>query len=230
MFTYGNLIYTKQAEVGADGGDGDGGAAPETYSAEDFNALQSQLNDQVTQNTAMNGKLNELLGETKAAKQAKQQLEETQRLEAAKNSTSMDDFESELRSQFKVASDVDKIEITRLNDIILGGSNKNAITELAALFEHPEAGKLMLQNMVKSKHSENNSVVTNFTDSTGNLITTDGSKMVEWLKNNKTFQPFLKGVDSSGGMDGNSRPAASGGEIKVTDKQARIDAINKRFK
>lgn len=218
MFIYGNFCreYLEE-QSGEEGQSGAGGAEYTPPSQSEWAAMQKQVAESADSTSAMQIHLNKLLGETKKAKEEKRLIEETTRLSEAKKSQSMEDFEKELRAQHKTALGGKISEIENLNKIILGGANKSALTELAGLFESPEAGMLMLQNMVKSEHGENG-VVTNFNGLDGALVTTDKKTMCEWLKNNKVFQPYLKGVGSSGGMDGSGKPAASGGQGKEMER------------
>lgn len=227
------LKYKYQEEAGAEDGlaGGEAQTKPEENqpSVEELMAQVKQFQDE---NATMRTHMDELLGEKKAEQQRRKQEEEARKqaeLEAQRKAGDLEAFEKTLTEQFGGKEAKLNSEIERLNNMILGGRKNEIIADMASSFVSPEVAKLMLGNLITTEHGENDTISTSFKGLDGQLVTTDPKAFKEYLMNNELFAPYLKGVDSSGGLSSAAKPAASGGQAPVTDKQKRIDAINKRF-
>ena len=211
----------EEGEHAAGGGDaGTQTQEPKMPTPEEWASFQSQFAQSQESNQSMQSKMTELLGEAKSAKQAKLDAQQEARLADARKTQSLEEFEKELNGQWGVKLGDKDSEIDRLNGLILGGNSDKAITELAGLFASPDAAKLMLSNLVKSEHGEGG-VVTKFNGLDGNLVTTDLKQMAEYLKNSEAFKPFMNGINSSGAIDNNSRPASAnaGGKAQEVSRE-----------
>ena len=217
-----------QEEMPADGDNSGEPATPAPSNEE----LMAKLAQYEQDNTSMQGKMAELLTEKKAEQSKRKEADDLRKaadLDSQRKAGDLEAFEKTITEQFGVKETKYSDEISRLNGMILGGRKNEIIADLSNDFISPAAAKLMLGSLISAEHGDNNTISTSFKGLDGQLVTTDPKAFKEYLQNNEVFASLLKGVDSSGGLSTASKPAASGGKSITTDKQSRIDAINKRF-
>ena len=227
-----NMLLKYHAPVEGDGDPSDSAPPADAPAAPSIEELQATIAKMQKDNESMANHQAVLLKEKKE-EQAKRQAEEEARqraeLESQKKAGDLEAFEKSLTEQFSAKEAKRQAEIDRLNDMILGGRKSEIISDLAGSFVSPEVAKLMLGNLVTTEHGDGNTVSTSFKGLDGQLVTTDPKAFKEYLMGNELFAPYLKGVDSAGGLSSAAKPAASGGQAPVTDKDKRIAAINKRL-
>lgn len=198
-----------------------GGETTKTYSQADIDALSNQLTESNAERDRLKTHSDTLLNETKQAKQKAKETADALALDAAKQ-TSNEEFEATLRTQFagekESLTEAHKAEIAELNKIVLGGAESTAVAKLASLFNDPKMGEFLLKNMTKAA-VENGEVGLTFTDPNGKQISSSIDGMSDWLKNDPMMQAHLKGVDSSGGLDGSGKPSANASQKTITREQ-----------
>ena len=127
-----------------------------------------------------------------------------------------------MRSQFaEKESSIEqsyKSQIDELNNIVLGGAESTAVAKLSGLFKSPEMGEFIVKNMTKANLADGKVEMT-FTDTQGKKISNSLDGMMEYLKNDPMILPHLKGVDSSGLLDGNGKPSANASQKTITREQ-----------
>ncbi len=231
---------------GGDSGAASGDTPTNENTALDMEALMAQNKELVESNNRMQQKMGTLLDEAKTAKQKATEFAqkekdaqlELQRQNAVTND-SLAEFETQLResinqSNAEVISTKDA-EIARLNDIVLGGEKRSTINELAALFDprYQDGAKLMLNGMIEANHGDGNTVLSNFKDASGQLVTTSKDEFVTYMKTQPMFKSMLLGTDSSGGLD-NSQQARGNvalnkkwSDMSVAEKAAHLETKSK---
>ena len=170
---------------------------------------QEQVDVMISEKVSrMESKMDELLGETKAAKAKRKEAEVAAQLaaeDAAKKSGSMEELEKTINARHSLELEGYKSQLKDRDNLILGGKKSELIAGLAGEFTSPEAAKLMLSNMVEASYGDDNNVLTQFKSIDGSVVTTDPAEFVKHLKSNDAFKPFLKAVDSSGGSANGSK-------------------------
>lgn len=203
-----------------DGGDA-GGETPKTYSQADFDALNNEKSELQKERDKLKEHSTTLLNETKEAKRKAKETADKLALDAARQG-SLEEVENTLREQFKGKEEsiVENYtsQIDKLNNIVLGGAESTAVAKLASLFNDPKMGEFVLKNMTKAA-LDGEEVALTFTDPTGKRISNSIEGMSEWIKNDPMMLPYLKGIDSSGGLEGNGKPSptASNGTPKTLE-------------
>lgn len=201
----------------------DQGSAEEvkTYSQADIDALTNQLTETSQERDRLQGHSQTLLQEAKDAKKRAKEISDQQELDAA-SKTSNEEFEATLRAQFaekETASEQSwQAKFDEVNNALLGGAETTAVAKLSGLFNSPEMGEFIVKNMTKASLADGKVEMT-FTDTQGKKISNSLDGMMEYLKNDPVIQPHLKGVDSSGLLDGNGRPNANASQKTITREQ-----------
>ena len=188
-------------------------------------ALDSLIDKAVEEGKkGLEAKVDELLTEKKTEAARRKEAEEAAKvkeLEAAKSAGKIEEVEAALSQQWgeKYAKLEQQLQ-ERDNEILT--SNKNAVLEsLASSFTSPEAAKLMLNSMVETVRGDSG-IVTNFKGLDGQVVTTDAKTFSEYLSNQDSLKPLIKGVDSSGG-------GASGGKGSTGGAGGSEDSVKGRL-
>ena len=198
--------------------------APETVPYAEFMTLQES-------NKKMEQHMETLLGEKKAEKARRQEAEklaEQEAIEASKKANNLEEFERQITSQFESKETGYKTKLEAFESKLIGQSQKAAQADFVSDFVDQGTATLALNQMIKVTLDDELNPVREFRDLNGNLITTDPKVFKEYLEANHAS--WLKGAQSSGGLNSVQPASTSGHNAPVTDKQKRIDAINQRFK
>lgn len=166
------------------------------------------------------------LAEESAAK-AKAEAEKAAIAEA-KKAGDLKALEQSLAEQSASKEAALNAELDKYKGLVLGGKRDAEIAELSGMFASPEAGKMLLGQMVEVSPSDNGTVTT-FKDASGNVISTDRKVFADWLKGQEAFKSLIKGVDSAGG-GANGGTSGNGGAGTSTDPRSKkIAEINAKF-
>ena len=196
----GAKMFRKYFEEATDDGAASGGAVVDakTYTAEDFEAATK----------GMKAKLDELLGEKKAAA-AKAKEAEAARLaaeqDAARKSGELDKFEATLRDQFSKEKEPLVAKLTALESRVLGAERKAILGSFAAEFIAPESVDLVAQ-LVKTG-LDGDSIKTQFVDFAGEVITTDPREFKKWMQKHPALSHLMVSDAASGGGAAGSKGA-----------------------
>lgn len=179
-----------------------------------------------TNNTALleeKRKAKELADE---ASRKAQELADKEALATAKSAGDLQALENTLTDQFNAQFGTLKEQNAKLNEEIVGGHRDGLVNEFAGMFTSPDAGKMILRQLVDVSRSDNG-LVPSFKDSAGNVVTTDKKVFSDWLKSQDAFKPLIKGADSTGG--GASGGSGSGGAAPTDARAAKVAEINAKF-
>jgi len=190
------------------------GDEPKTVSIEDFNKLMSELDAVKANNQA-------LIGEKREETKRRQQEEEARKqaeIEAQKKAGDFESFEQSLQEQFSKKEQGYQSKIEQFTSKLVGQSKKAAQADLLDRFLDKSIGKLALDSMISITLDDNLNPVREFKTASGDLITTDPDKFMEYLEANHAS--WLKGAQSSGGQTNSSYRPASRGDAKELSRDA----------
>lgn len=201
-------------EAGNDGADGGGG------NELTLEELQTQLADATTQMTAMKAKNEELLTETKAAKNAKREAEATAETERVRLATEKGDFEQlHKSSEERYQSTVKQLEDLQGN--IAVEKRNNAAMKIATELADGSNAELLSEFLGRRlKFTEEGLKVT---DAGGNLTVSSMDDLKKEFANDPRYSALLKGNQSSGG--GASGGSNGSGAAKVKSR-AEFEALD----
>lgn len=204
--------------------------APKTVSYEEYQKALDSI-------ARLEKHTNTLLGEKKEADQKRreaQELAEQQEIEASKKANNFEEFERQLNTQFETKETNYKAKIEAFESKLIGQSQKAAQADFVADFVDQGTATLALDKMIKVTLDDELNPVREFRDLQGNLITTDPKVFKEYLEANHAS--WLKGAQSSGGLDSAQKPASSGSQavpnkpfdqLNTTEKVAYLKAKKK---
>ena len=205
---------------GGDGGEGGDNTPLEakTYSEEEYSGLQSQIDK-------MQAKNDELLGEAKRAKAARNQAEETARLEAEAKAKKEGDYEHLFKSSEEKNQGYEK-ELTDLRGSIAREKCENKALEIANQIANGPNEAILLSGHIVKRLSHTDGAFT-VLDSSGNpsVMKMDGLK--EEFNGNDLFSSLLKGNQSTGG--GAAGSGSGGGAAKTATREefGRLNSLQK---
>jgi hypothetical protein len=179
-----------------------------TYSEQEYKDIQTQLD-------AIKAKNDELLGETKRAKAARQQAEEQARLEAEEKAKKDGDFEHLFKSSEEKRQNYEK----ELNDLRSSISRKEcerqALDIAGQIANGPNEARLLSDHIVKRlKHSDEGFTIL---DGSGNPTVMKVDDLQAEFNSNDLFASLLKGNKSTGG--GAAGSSSGGGATKTATRE-----------
>jgi hypothetical protein len=202
-------------EGGSSGGEGGEGGAPEpkTYSEDEFNQIQSQLE-------AIQRKNDELLGETKKAKKLKAEADEKARLEAAAKAEKDGDFEHLFKSSEEKRQEYEK-QLNELQSSISREKCENKALELAGKIANGSNEAMLLSGhiMQRLRFEEGNYTVL---DGAGNPSIMKMDDLANEFLSNELYGSLVKGNQASGG----GAPGGQGSGAAKTLSRAEFDKMS----
>lgn len=173
-------------------------------------ALQSQLAEMSTSMTSMKAKNEELLGETKAAKQAKRETEAAAQAELEKIALASNDHEQLYKSLQGKHSALEG-EYEGLKGAIATEKRNNAAMKIATELADGSNAELLSEFISRRLKFTDDGV--KVTDSTGALTVSSLTDLAAEFKGDARYSALLKGNQSSGG--GATGGSNSGGAAKT---------------
>lgn len=175
-----------------------GGATPEpegkqdeSVSLADFKALQ-ESNERMQQH--MNKLLDEKKAEAEKAKQA-QAEKEAQELEAAKKAQNFEDFEKRVNDTWAQKLEAKEERLSMLEMRLEGQAKQAASSGILGKFADEGTGSLALEKMINVTLDDDLNPVTEYRNLSGEVITTDKEKFIEYLNTNHAS--WMRGAESS---------------------------------
>lgn len=217
-----NKYYEEAGTDGAAGGGAGAGDPPKTYTAAEVEEMTKGLKS----------KLDELLTEKKSASQKAKEAEAARiaaEQAAARQSGELDKFEQSLRGEFAKEKEPLVAKLTALESRVLGESKKAILGGFVADFIAPESIDVIGQ-LVKTELDGDN-IKTQFTDFSGNVITTDPAEFKKWMAKHPAISHLMKADAASGGgaMGGkNGGGATNFAQMTLTEK-ARLANENPKL-
>lgn len=196
------VLMNEAGEHGAEGGGGSGG--------DDVEALKQQLADLQSQFDKVNAKKDELLTETKQAKEAKRQAEQEAQAKAEEAAKKAGDYESLHKSAMAKLQATEEAHNSLLNQIA-GEKLNNAAMKIA--IELADGSNAELLSAFISKRLKYDGGDVKVTDDKGNLTISSLTDLQKEFSNDARYAALLKGNQSSGG--GAAGGKSGGGAAKV---------------
>jgi hypothetical protein len=175
----------------------------------------------------------ELLEEKRQAKEAADEArrlakEESDKLAiaTARSANDLKALEETITSQYSEKLTAAERKHQLLNERIVGSERDGLVGDLANIFASPDAGKMILKQMVDVSITDDGTATT-FKGMDGSVITTDKAVFADWLKGQDAFKSLIKGVDSSGG--GAAGGSGSGGAAPKDSRAAKVAEIDAKF-
>ncbi|MCP4259879.1 MAG: hypothetical protein GY774_20560 [Planctomycetes bacterium] len=167
------------------------GKQEETVSLAEFKALQ-ESNERMQQH--MNKLLDEKKAEAEKAKQA-QAEKEKQEIEAAKKAQNFEDFEKRVNDNWSQKLEAKEERLSMLEMRLEGQAKQAASSGLLSKFSDEGTGSLALEKMVHVTLDDDLNPVTEYRNLSGEVITTDKDKFIEYLETNHAS--WMRGAESS---------------------------------
>ena len=192
--------------------------APATFTAEQFEELQSE-------NNSMKSKMDELLTETKKAKAAKRETEESARLASEEKAKAEGNFEQLFKSQQEKNEELSS-KYSELKVSISQSKIKNIAMEISTeLADGPNAKILSTFIAQRLKDTDDGLKVL---DGNGNLTVSSTEDLKNEFKNNTDYMSLLKGNQASGGgAAGGKSGSATAEKTKSRADFDKLDAGDK---
>lgn len=167
-------------------------------------ALKSQQAELSTSNQSMKQKMDELLGETKKAKQERELAAQTAKAAADAEAKSAGNFEQLHRSSEEARQSLEQ-QLKGLRDGIAGEKRNNAAMRIAGDLADGANAEILSEFISRRlKYTDEGLMVTN---EAGELTVSTVDQLAEEFKGNARFASLLKGNQSTGGG------AAGGGKL-----------------
>jgi hypothetical protein len=184
-----------------------------TYSEDEYNSIQSELE-------AIKRKNEELLGETKKAKELRRQAEEQARLEAEEKAKKNGDFEHLFKSSEQQRQEYEQ-QLNELQTSISREKCENKALELAGKIANGPNEAMLLSGHIQQrlKFEEGNFTVL---DSAGNPSIMKMDDLANEFMSNELFGSLLKGNQASGG----GAPGGQGSGAAKTVSRAEFDKMS----
>ena len=209
MFKLSNYFVLRE-EMNEEGGEG--GGAPE-FTAEQFQALQAE-------NNSMKSKMDELLGETKRAKNQKRESDEAARQAEADKAQKAGDFEQLYKSSQEQSNDF-KSQLDEFRGSVASERQSGMAMKLAAeLADGVNAELLSTFIAPRLKYTDEGIKVL---DGNGQLTVSTIDDLKTEYQSNARFSALLKGNQSSGG--GATGGTKSSGAAAKTLTRSEFDGI-----
>lgn len=187
-------------------------------------ALTGQVETMTGETASIKAKMDELLGETKAAKEARRKAEQTAADEAARIAREKGDFEqlhksSEERYQATLG------DLEKLRQGIANEKRSNTAMKLATeLADGPNAELLSTFIANRLAFSEDSVKVT---DSNGQLTVASLADLTTEFKNNPKFASLLKGNQSAGGGANGGNNSGGAATVKTRGEFEALNAVDR---
>ena len=152
-----------------------------------------------------------LLSEKKAkqeeARQAQKEREQAE-LEAKRKAGDVESVEKHWSTRLEAETSSLREELAKRDNMLLGGDKTAAIADLKTKFTDASQGfaALALANMIETSYGEDGTIKRTYKNENGEVIGTDADSFLSYLKGSDLFKNHIKGVESSGGLQQNSRP------------------------
>lgn len=210
--------YNFQNEAGGEEGAGNGGEGEQTFTAEQFQALQAENEQLKNDYGSMKGKMDQLLGETKRAKAERMKAEE----EAARKAG---DFEQLFNSSESKLQETQK----ELENLRLGIANEKRHNEAVRI-----AGQLadghnaeLLATFIETRIKYTDEGV-KVLDSAGQLTVSSLDDLANEFKTDARYSALIKGSQSSGGgATGNNGSGSAGSKVLTRAEFDKLDPTAK---
>jgi len=184
--------------------------APKTYTQAEVDEMTNGLKE--SRDT--------LLKEKKQASQAAKDAEAAKLLleqESAKKSGELDKFEASLRGEFDKERGGLTSKLEALTNRVVGESKKAVLGSFTGDFIAAESIDLISQ-LVKTEFDGEN-VKTQYTDFSGNVITTDAAEFKKWMGNHPAISHLMKAdAANGGGAIGGKTVGVAGGVPKTLEE------------
>lgn len=226
MFIFKNYVKRAKTELGDDGGSG--GKAPENETIDDKEEQdwKKLFNDSKDELARIKSKNDELLGETKRAKQRSREAEQTAQQESEERARKAGDFEQLFKSSELQKSDLQK-QLESLQDSISNEKKETVVLKLAAeLAEGDDVENLAYLIKDRLKYHEGEIKVLN---SKGELTVSSLNDLKAEIQSTSRFKSLLKGSQATGGSANGNRASSS---TSKTVSRSDFDAMgnNQRAK
>lgn len=223
-----NRRFIMQQQAGDDGAGGGGGGSSDNDGGQNGGVDTSvsggtdalTLEEMRDQHSRMKAKMDELLAETKAAKQAKRDAEEQARLDAQDKAKQAGDYEQLYKSSEEKVTGL-TTELEQLRNNITSEKKETAVLRIAGeLADGVDAENLAMLIGNRLKYHEGEIKVLN---DKGELTVSTIDDFKNEIKSTPRFKSLLKGSQATGGSATGNR--ASGATTK-TATRAEFDAMN----
>jgi hypothetical protein len=197
-----------------------------TYTAEQFSALQAQLEESNANNDSMKAKMDQLLGETKQAKARQRQADEEAAAVARAKAMKDNDFEQLFKSSEEQASNY-KTQLEELQTKIAKEKRNTEAMKIASQLADGFNAELLGEKIAQRLKYTDEGV--KILDSNGQLTVSTVEDLKTEFQNNERFASLIRGNQSSGGgaPGGNGSRAAdkvlTRSEFEGLDVQAKSD-------
>jgi len=218
--------YIFQDKAGDDGGDGggSGGSDDNEFTKEAFEKLQAENKTMANDNTSMKAKMDELLGETKKAKNAAKQIAEDARIEADKKAHDDGNFEqlyhSSEQARESLQNDIDGMVLNTAKD------KESSIAKTIAMELADGDNAAILSDYIakRLKFSDNEVKIL---DINGQLTVSTVEDLKTEFKNNSRYISLLKGNQSSGSGAPGGKSGSATGKVLTRADFGNLDASKK---
>lgn len=195
--------------------------APKTVSFEDYQKALDSI-------ARLEGHTNTLLGEKKEADKKRKEAQELaaqQELEASKKANNLEAFEAKITEQFQAKESGYKSKIEQFTSKLIDQAQKASYSDFISDFADEGTAKLALKQMINVTLDDELNATREFRNLDGDLITTDPKVFKEYLSANHAS--WLKGAQSSGGLDSAQKPASSGSQAVPNKPFDKMNASEK---
>lgn len=181
---------------------GDPGMVEEQQPAPDLNEMQKRLEALEGEKEALLSKNQELLGETKKAKQSRREAEEKARIEAEEKARKAGDFEQLFKSQQQQAEQY-KADLEALRGNIAKEKQQNVAMKLASDLAEGHNAEILSEFVARRLKYTDDGV--KILDNNGDLTVSTLDQLKAEFQNDARYASLLRGSQASGG-------SASGGK------------------
>jgi chromosome segregation ATPase len=224
-----NKLNRKMEEAGADGAEsgGAGEAAENQCAASGGEDYKAQLEALQQEKSAMQAKMDELLTETKRAKEQRRQAEEAARLADEEKAKKAGDFEQLYKSsEEKSASLAQQLE--ELRSGIANEKRQNMAQNIAAELADGANAKLLSEFVAKRLKVTDEEI--KVVDKAGNLSVATIDDLKKEFATDATFASLLRGSKATGGgAAGGSNGGGAAKEISRSEFDAMDSAAKVKF-
>lgn len=213
-------VYCEEAGAGGAGaggnGDGSGDGSAEPTVAE----LAAQVEALAAEKAALLSKNQELLGETKAAKEARRQIEEAARMDAENKARGANDFEQLYKSSEESRLALQQ-EHEQLRTGIENERRNNEAMRIAVTMSEGDNAELLSEHIAKRLKVMDGEL--KVTDEKGNLTVSTVEQLATEFQNNARFKALLKGSQATGG---GAAGGSKGGSAAKVMTRAEHEALS----